>query len=56
MSEAERPPLPPREPDPEEWCGSGCSPCVFDRYQEALERYQERMRAWRAAHPAEAPE
>ena len=34
------PPVPPREPLPEECCGKGCSPCVFDSYAEALEKYR----------------
>ena len=39
-------PLPPREPALEECCGSGCEPCVFDRYYEALDRYQAALQAW----------
>ncbi|MGH8635755.1 MAG: oxidoreductase-like domain-containing protein [Burkholderiales bacterium] len=54
MSDAEHPPIAPREPDPEECCGSGCALCVFDRYQQALERYHEQLRMWQAAHPAES--
>ena len=53
MSDGARPPIAPREPDPEECCGSGCALCVFDRYQQALERYREQLRMWQAAHPAE---
>jgi Oxidoreductase-like protein, N-terminal len=33
-------PTPPKKPDLEDCCHSGCSPCVFDLYEEALERYQ----------------
>lgn len=44
-------PQPPREPLPEECCGGGCEPCVFDRYSVALERYQEALRAWQERHP-----
>lgn len=44
-------PLPPREPALEECCGSGCDPCVFDRYQDALERYEEALAAWRRRNP-----
>ena len=54
MSEVEQPPAAPRQPDPEECCGSGCTLCVFDRYQQALECYREQMRAWQAAHPTAA--
>ena len=44
-------PQPPREPAMEECCGTGCIPCVFDRYHEALERYDEALAAWRRRHP-----
>ena len=44
-------PLPPREPALEECCGGGCTPCVFDRYNEAFERYQEALQAWMQRHP-----
>jgi hypothetical protein len=54
MSDSEHPPTAPREPDPEECCGSGCALCVFDRHQQALERYHEQLRMWQAAHPAES--
>ena len=36
----------PREPELGECCGSGCAPCVFDLYQEALERYRALHAAW----------
>lgn len=36
---------PPVEPELEDCCRSGCCPCVFDLYAEALERYD----AWCAA-------
>jgi len=32
--------LPPREPLPEDCCGKGCTPCVFDTYAEAMEKYR----------------
>lgn len=44
-------PAPPRKPEPDECCGSGCLVCVFDRYEQELERYREALRAWEAAHP-----
>lgn len=37
-------PRPPREPDLDECCGSGCDPCVFDLYEQRLERWRERCR------------
>jgi hypothetical protein len=41
---------PPVEPELEDCCRSGCTPCVFDLYAEALERYE----AWLAAQPRPA--
>ncbi len=41
-------PPPPREPDLDECCGSGCTPCVFDLYEERLERWKRRCAALRA--------
>jgi hypothetical protein len=38
---------PPVEPELEDCCRSGCCPCVFDLYAEAMERYE----AWLAAQP-----
>jgi len=47
-------PQPPREPALEECCGSGCEPCVFDRYYEALDRYEAAIQAWLERHPEAA--
>lgn len=30
----------PERPSPEECCGSGCVPCVYDYYYEAIEKWQ----------------
>ena len=35
-------PPPPVEPELDECCGSGCERCVFDVYQERLERWRRR--------------
>ena len=45
-------PTPPERPLPEDCCQSGCSPCVFDLYEEALDRYEADLRAWEARHPS----
>jgi hypothetical protein len=37
-------PEPPQEPHPDECCGRGCCPCVFDYYQNALERWKAAVR------------
>jgi len=44
-------PQPPQEPALELCCNSGCEPCVFDRYSEALEHYHGALRAWLERHP-----
>jgi hypothetical protein len=45
-------PQPPREPLPDDCCGGGCAPCVYDRYYDALEHYREAHRLWRLRNPA----
>jgi len=45
-------PEPPREPEPWECCGNGCKPCVFDRYWDAVERYERALEAWQTRQTA----
>jgi len=45
------PPTPPVEPDAGDCCGEGCVPCIFDLYEEALERYRRDLAQWRQRHP-----
>ncbi|AVR98410.1 oxidoreductase-like domain-containing protein [Pseudoduganella armeniaca] len=45
-------PEPPRQPALEDCCRSGCSPCVFDLYEEALARYEAALAAWLARQEA----
>ena len=45
------PPAPPRKPEPQECCGTGCIPCVMDLYEEELWQYEKDLRAWQAQHP-----
>jgi hypothetical protein len=42
-------PPPPREPDLDECCASGCDPCVFDLYEDRLQRWEARCKAILAA-------
>lgn len=44
------PPVPPERPAPDECCNSGCIPCVYDMYDEAMDRYRDALKAWRARH------
>ncbi|WP_370444257.1 oxidoreductase-like domain-containing protein [Candidatus Burkholderia verschuerenii] len=37
-------------PLPGECCQSGCNPCVFDLYDEAMARYEADLAAWKARH------
>ncbi|HTH60024.1 MAG TPA: oxidoreductase-like domain-containing protein [Paraburkholderia sp.] len=41
-------PQPPVRPDDDECCHSGCTPCVFDLYEDALDRYRAALAAWEA--------
>lgn len=47
---SDAPPIPPREPAPEDCCRSGCIPCVFDLYEAELQRYERELAAWEARH------
>jgi oxidoreductase family protein len=47
-------PQAPREPDPQECCGKGCTPCVFDVYAEALQRYRTQLEEFNRARAKDA--
>ncbi len=49
------PPVPPVRPRNDECCGGGCNPCIFDAYDEALQRYEAALAAWRVRHARDAP-
>lgn len=49
-------PRPPPQPDLDACCGSGCVRCVFDVYDEAVERYEARLKAWQTRHPDQPDE
>lgn len=42
------PPVAPVRPGLDDCCHSGCNPCVFDLYDDALERYQAALVEWQA--------
>jgi hypothetical protein len=41
-------PLPPERPRLEDCCKCSCDPCIFDLYEEAVERYRAALEAWQA--------
>ena len=45
------PPQPPPKPDPADCCGGGCIRCVYDLYEDALERYGLELAEWQARQP-----
>jgi hypothetical protein len=45
-------PQAPREPPLEACCGNGCTPCVFDRYADALALYEVALKGWEARQAA----
>ena len=57
MSGAEPPPArdprpqPPSAPQPGDCCGGGCTLCVYDLHEQALEHYQRQRAAWLLRHP-----
>ena len=40
-------PQPPNAEDYSGCCDSGCSPCVYDLYWDAMARYEIQLAAWR---------
>jgi hypothetical protein len=44
-------PVPPEPPLPSDCCESGCDPCVYDSYSEALQYYRDRLAQWLERHP-----
>jgi len=39
-------PAPPVRPSREDCCRGSCDPCIFDIYDQALDRYRSELRAW----------
>ena len=50
MPENDPPPVPPAEPEAGACCQSGCDPCVYDLYWQAVDRYEQALAAWQARH------
>jgi hypothetical protein len=41
-------PVAPKRPELEDCCRSGCTPCVFDLYEDAMDRYRAQLARWQA--------
>jgi hypothetical protein len=39
-------PVPPTRPSPEDCCKGSCDPCIFDVYEDALDRYRSDLQRW----------
>jgi hypothetical protein len=39
-------PVPPARPSPEDCCKGSCDRCIFDVYDDALDRYRSDLQAW----------
>ena len=46
---------PPRAPASHECCDSGCDPCVFDLYANAMQAYEAALAGWKSRQ-SEIPE
>jgi len=46
-------PEPPERPANDDCCHCGCDPCIFDLYNEALERWRVELAAWEARRAAD---
>jgi len=44
MNNASKTPPPPEKPDPNECCGGGCVPCVYDYYYEQLAKWEKQYK------------
>ncbi len=43
-------PVEPVAPSLDDCCRSGCTPCVFDLYEEAMERYRKELEQFQKLH------
>ncbi|KAF3996008.1 oxidoreductase-like domain-containing protein [Glaciimonas immobilis] len=39
-------PAEPLRPELDDCCASGCTPCIFERYEDDMERYRIRLQQW----------
>ena len=46
--DADPPPAPPVRPSADDCCQGGCARCVYDLYEDAMDRYRADLAAWNA--------
>ena len=49
------PPLLPQRPSADDCCQGGCARCVYDLYEDAMDRYRADFAAWHARRAAPQP-
>jgi hypothetical protein len=47
------PPAMPQEPESDACCQSGCDPCVYDLYWQAVDRYEQALADWKVRQARE---
>ncbi len=47
-------PVPPDADNYTGCCDSGCTPCIYDLYWEAMARYEQALAAWHERHPVDS--
>ncbi|WP_322045974.1 oxidoreductase-like domain-containing protein [Paraburkholderia sp. J67] len=52
LSEDDPRPLPPERPDDDACCQSGCDPCIFDFYNDELQKWRAALAAWEVREAA----
>ncbi|HEU4777309.1 MAG TPA: oxidoreductase-like domain-containing protein [Telluria sp.] len=48
-------PVEPVQPGLDDCCRSGCTPCVFDLYEDAMDRYRAALQQWLERQRKNAP-
>lgn len=47
-------PVPPNAEDYSGCCDSGCTPCIYDLYWDAMARYEKALAEWVSCQPADS--
>ena len=55
LTEVDPPPQAPLAPTADDCCQGGCARCVYDLYEDALDRYRADLAAWQARRAPATP-